>query len=115
MSQAHYVQCSTSPMHGAAVAMLRHPAGLDNWPVCKHCLDAVLDRCDDHPEHESLLLLWAWDSGTRWCSRCDWPAVLCADWTPAEHRSTWEGVRRRIVESAGCDPWRPAMPLDRIT
>lgn len=85
MSQAHYVLCATNPAHGPAVAAVRHPSSFKDWPVCKLCLDAVLDRCDDHPEHEPSRLRWAWDAGTRWCPIHRWSAVLCEGWSEDEH------------------------------
>ena len=107
MSQAHYLRCEMFKCHAQSVCRVYPPnwtGGKHSRLMCKRCLDQFLDQLDAFGKQEPSAITWCWDSGTRWCVRCDWPAELCADWTATEHRVMWASHRRRTLEAP--DPFR---------
>lgn len=111
MSQAHYARCDSEICTEAAVARLVYFRPEASILACREHFDMILDNYADEgkffrhiasgPEWfsaEPRRIEWVYDAGTRWCHRCRWPEVLCADWTRAEHRSVWIARCRRTLE-----------------
>lgn len=66
------------PAHGDVVAIVIWSL-LARIPVCKSCLDLMLDACDA-ADNEPAGLLWSQDVRLDYCMAHGWAFELCADW-----------------------------------